>query len=347
MLVLEGLEKRYGTTRVLSGLDLEVPEGELLSVLGPSGSGKSTTLRLIAGLEAPDGGRVLIDGRDMTGVAAGSRGVAMVFQSFALFPHLTVAGNVGFGLEARRVAAAERRTRVEAAASVLGLGGLLDRRPAELSGGERQRVALARALVARPRVLLMDEPMSNLDAPLRESARAEIRRLHAETGATIVYVTHDQSEALSLGQRVAVISAGAVRQVGEPDAVYDRPADVFVARFVGSPPMNVVPAVAEAGVLRGPGAIVLPLPSERAAPGRPLLAGFRPEHVRPSADGFPARLDAVERAGHERVWRLRADDEVFAARVPADEPGDAGSTVRLAVDPSGVRLFDATSERAL
>ncbi|MGH2840585.1 MAG: ABC transporter ATP-binding protein, partial [Solirubrobacteraceae bacterium] len=260
MLVLDGLDKRYGAVRALAGLSLSVRAGELMAVLGPSGSGKSTALRLIAGLEWADSGRVLIDGRDVTALAPGERDVAMVFQSFALLPHLSVAENVGFGLAARRTPAPEREHAVREAAEALELTGVLDRRPSELSGGERQRVALARALASRPRVLLMDEPLSNLDAPLRERARSQIRRLHAETGATVVYVTHDQSEALSLGQRVAVLDAGELRQVGEPETVYDRPADRFVARFVGSPPMNLVPAEVAGGELHGPGEIVLPLP---------------------------------------------------------------------------------------
>jgi ABC-type sugar transport system ATPase subunit len=208
MLVLEHVDKRYGAVTALAGLSLAVKDGELLALLGPSGSGKSTALRVVAGLEQADAGRVLIGGHDVTGAAPAQRDVAMVFQSFALFPHLTVRENIGFGLAARRTPAAERERRVREAAEVLDLGALLARRPQALSGGERQRVALARALAGRPKVLLMDEPLSNLDAPLRERARGEIRRLHRETGATVVYVTHDQGEALSLGERVALLDGG-------------------------------------------------------------------------------------------------------------------------------------------
>jgi multiple sugar transport system ATP-binding protein len=352
MLVLDGLAKRYGDTRALAGLSLSVGEGELLAVLGPSGSGKSTALRLIAGLEQADAGRVVIDGRDVTALAPGERDVAMVFQSFALFPHLSVAGNIGFGLAARRTPPAERDERVRGAAEALALAGVLDRRPSELSGGERQRVALARALAGRPRVLLMDEPLSNLDAPLRERARSEIRGLHLRTGATIVYVTHDQSEALSLGQRVAVLDAGTLRQVGDPETVYDRPADAFVARFVGSPPMNIVPVQVSDGALRGSGDVVLPLPPEAEASalhGAPLLAGFRSEGVRcpaGSQDGFRAVLDAVEGVGHERTWHLRAGDEALAVRPAAGARGAPGDAVSAAVSPLAVRLFDATTGRA-
>ncbi|MGH2897136.1 MAG: ABC transporter ATP-binding protein, partial [Solirubrobacteraceae bacterium] len=272
MLVLDALEKRYGALRALAGLSLAVAEGELLAVLGPSGSGKSTALRVVAGLERVDSGRVLIGGRDVTALEPARRDVAMVFQSFALFPHLTVRDNIGFGLAARRAPAAERARRVMEAAQVLGLEGLLDRRPQALSGGERQRVALARALAGRPAVLLMDEPLSNLDAPLRERARTEIRRLHRETGATVVYVTHDQAEALSLGERVAVLDGGRLRQIGTPDEIYERPADSFVAGFVGSPPMNLVSVQVAGGVLRGPEPVVLALPPDAPAEGELLLA---------------------------------------------------------------------------
>ncbi len=346
MLVLDAVEKRFGSTCALAGLSLEVPPGELLAVLGPSGSGKSTALRVVAGLERADAGRVLVAGRDVTAEPAGRRDVAMVFQSFALFPHLTVAENIGFGLAARRAPAVEREARTREAAEVLGLGDLLARRPAALSGGERQRVALARALASRPKVLLMDEPLSNLDAPLRERARAEIRRLHTETGATIVYVTHDQDEALSLGQRVAILDAGRIRQLADPDTVYDHPADAMVARFVGRPAMNLIAAEVDGGCVRGPGGIVLPLPEGMALPaGSPrVLAGFRAEHAvspAPPGEGFTAEVEAIERAGHDRIWRLRAGGHPLVIR-PADDRRPApGEVVRVSVPPDAVRLFEA------
>jgi len=355
MLVLDGVEKRFGPVVALAGLDLEAGAGELLAVLGPSGSGKSTAMRVVAGLEQPDAGRVLVGGRDVTGVAPARRDVAMVFQSFALFPHLSVRENIGFGLSARRTPAAERERRVREAARVLDLEELLGRRPHMLSGGERQRVALARALAGRPAVLLMDEPLSNLDAPLRERARGEIRRLHRETGATIVYVTHDQAEALSLGERVAVLEAGRLRQVGAPDDVYERPADRFVAGFVGSPPMNLVEAELVGGVLRGPDPIVLPLPRTAPGPlteGSRVVAGFRPEGAacEPVAGGGPsfgARVEAVERAGHERLWYLVAGGERFAVRPPADAFAAPGDDIAVSVSAAAVRLFDADTGLAL
>jgi multiple sugar transport system ATP-binding protein len=353
MLALDGVQKRYGTVRALAGLSLDAGAGELLAVLGPSGSGKSTALRVVAGLETPDAGRVLVGGRDVTGVAPARRDVAMVFQSFALFPHLTVRENIGFGLAARRTPAAEREQRVREAAQVLDLEDLLGRRPHALSGGERQRVALARALAGRPRVLLMDEPLSNLDAPLRERARTEIRRLHRETGATVVYVTHDQGEALSLGERVAVLDGGRLLQLGAPDDVYERPADRVVARFVGSPPMNLVPATVDGGVLRGAGPIVLPLPAAGAgaapADGASVLAGFRAEGATCPAGngGFEARVEVVERAGHERLWYLVAGGERFAVRPAPGAAAAAGDGVRVAVDRAAVRLFHPATGAAL
>lgn len=351
MLDLKNIEKQYGQRRALRGLSLAAAAGEFVAVLGPSGSGKSTALRVVAGLEEPDAGQVLVAGRDITADAPGERDVAMVFQSFALFPHLTVAQNIGFGLAARRTRRAERDRRVREAAESLGIDDALQRRPSELSGGERQRVALARALAGRPRVLLMDEPLSNLDAPLRERARTEIRRLHRETGVTAVYVTHDQSEALSLGQRVAVLDSGMLRQVADPDTVYDRPADAFVARFVGNPPMNLVVAEVVDGALRAPGGIRLPLPPENpdAAPGDRVLAGFRPEGVScpaPADIGFAACLDAVERTGHELLWRLRAGTEALVVRPTGRTPGTPGQTVQVAVSRGAVRLFDLKSGRA-
>ena len=349
MLRLEGIEKRYGAAHALAGLSLEVGENELLAVLGPSGSGKSTLLRIVAGLEPPDGGRVLVGGRDVTHTEPGAREVAMVFQSFALFPHLTVAENVGFGLSARRTPPAEREQRVREAAAALELEPLLERRPSTLSGGERQRVALARALAGRPRVLLMDEPLSNLDAPLRDRARREIRRVHAETGATLVYVTHDQAEALSLGQRVAVLDRGRLRQVADPDTVYDHPADAFVARFVGSPPMNLVTAEVDAGALRATGGIVLPLPPGASGARRNgrVLAGFRAEGARcpaPAGEGFGARLEAVERSGHERLWELSAGGQRLVVRPDPTARAEPGAEVRVAVAPEAVRVFDPEPE---
>ena len=316
----------------LRSLSLDVQPGEMVSVLGPSGSGKSTALRIVAGLETPDEGVVRIGGADVTALEPSRRRVAMVFQSFALFPHLSVEQNIAFGLRARggdRAAAAKRARDV---AESLGLEGLLERRPAQLSGGERQRVALARGLAGRPDVLLLDEPLSNLDAQLRADARAEVRRVQAAAQLTTLYVTHDQDEALALGDRVAVLRDGALQQVGTPDEIYDRPANRFVASFVGSPPMNLIAAEDAARVIG-------------FSPPRGTVAGFRPEHVQPGA-GVAARVELVERAGHESLWRLDVDGLAIVARVPA-AAGTPDGEVRVRVDLARVRLFHADSGEAV
>jgi multiple sugar transport system ATP-binding protein len=347
-LELENLSKDYGEGPALDGLSLSVSEGELVTILGPSGSGKTTALRVIAGLERPDEGSVRIAGDDVADVPPAGRGVAMVFQSFALFPHMTVAQNIGFGLRARGTDVEETRRRVSETAEWLGLTRLIDRRPAQLSGGERQRVALARSLVGRPRVLLMDEPLSNLDAKLRVQTRAEIRRLHAELRVTTVYVTHDQGEALSMGSRVALVDCGRLQQYAAPREVYDRPANLFVAGFLGSPPMNLVPARVQADVARA-GGVHVPLHGIEVGEGADVVLGFRAEHVSCPArgpDAFEAVLELSETVGHERVWHLRAGDVALTARPPANAVAAEGDRLRAAVDPAAVRLFHpATGER--
>jgi ABC-type sugar transport system ATPase subunit len=308
-----------------------------VAVLGASGSGKSTLLRAIAGLEPADAGRVLIDGQDQARVAPARRGVAMVFQTFALFPHLSVERNIAFGLRARGEPAATVAERVRETAAALRLDGLLDRRPGELSGGERQRTALARALAARPRLLLLDEPLSNLDAQLRVSTRTEIRRVQEATGVTTLYVTHDQSEALALGHRVAVLREGRVEQVGSPDEIWERPASTWVARFVGTPPMN---------LLDGPVAGL-----EIAGPHDEGVIGFRAEDAACApADGAESAIafDLAERVGAERLWHLRAGELALVVRAPADtDPPAAGAPVRVRVAAERVRRFDPDSGRAL
>jgi multiple sugar transport system ATP-binding protein len=330
---LEGVRKDFVGVRALQGLDLAAADGELLVVLGPSGCGKSTLLRVAAGLEEATAGRVLIGGRDVTRVTPGRRNVSMVFQSYALFPHLTVEENIAFGLEVRETPKREARARARAAAELVGCGDLLARRPAQLSGGERQRVALARALVREPDVFLLDEPLSNLDAELRVRMRAELKTLHQALGGTMVYVTHDQTEALSLGDRVAVMREGAVEQVGTPDEVWAAPANRFVARFVGSPAMNLLPA-------DGP----LCPPGVAARPG--LELGVRPEHVRLGTEGVAAEVTLVEPIGGEAYVHLHADGLELVARTDAALRPAAGDTVRVSVRPGDTHLFDAeTGER--
>jgi ABC-type sugar transport system ATPase subunit len=325
------MAKRYGEVEALAPLDLEVSEGELLAVVGPSGCGKTTLLRLIAGLEEPSAGRVLLGEHDVTGWRPGLRNVAMVFQSHALFPHLTVEENIGFGLAVRDVPAREIGARVRSAAELVGCTEHLSRRPHELSGGERQRVALARALVREPALLLLDEPLSNLDTSLRVSLRAELKEIHRRVGGTTVHVTHDQVEALVLGDRIAVLDRGVLQQVGTPDEVWRRPANRFVATFVGSPTMNILPA-------RGP---LVP----RALADGAVEVGVRPEHVRLGPGGEAGTVVMVEPVGSEAYVHLAVGDLSLVARVPAESRPEPGAVVGVTVDPDHLHLFGATGDR--
>jgi multiple sugar transport system ATP-binding protein len=356
-LQLQGLRRTYanGVTAV-DGIDLTVAEGEFMVLVGPSGCGKSTTLRMIAGLEEMSAGRLLIGGVDVTDIAPAERGVAMVFQSYALYPHMTVAENMGFALKIagrskRDIAAAVRR-----AAELLQLEALLDRRPRALSGGQRQRVAIGRAIVREPKVFLFDEPLSNLDASLRTQMRLEIARLHERLGATIVYVTHDQVEAMTLGDRIAVFNAGRIEQVGPPTAVYRQPVNRFVAGFLGSPQMNFLPAVARrdaAGLaVQVPGAGRLALPADCAtALASVHCLGVRPEHWQMSAgegvEGLQASVERVEWLGDVTLvhCRLAGRDAANTVSVKAALPDSAtpahGTPVRLQVQPRDLMLFDA------
>ena len=288
-LALRGVGKRFDDVVALEGIDLEARAAELLVIVGPSGSGKSTLLRCIAGLEAPDAGRIEVDGRDVTDEAPGDRDVAMVFQEYALYPHLDARSNIGFGLKARKTPADVVRQRVGDAAELLGLQDCLDRRPAQISGGERQRVALARAIVREPSVFLMDEPLANLDAELRSRTRAEIRSLQRRLGTTMLYVTHDQVEAFTLGDRVAVLRAGRIEQIGTPRELYEQPVNTFVARFVGAPAMNLLPASLFDGA--------------RAA----AIIGIRPEKIRldEEAGRLQGEVALVEPTGASSIVHVK------------------------------------------
>ena len=325
---LHGLAKTYPNGHVaVRHLDLDIHEGECLVLVGPSGCGKSTLLRLIAGLEIPTAGRILIGGADVTGWPPQARDVAMVFQSYALYPHMSVRDNLAYGLKVRRTDRAIVARQVAAVAEALGIEGLLDRRPAQLSGGQRQRVALGRAMVRQPKAFLLDEPLSNLDPSLRAQARAELRRLHRSLGATIVYVTHDQEEAMTLGGRVAVMRDGAIEQVAPPLEAYGRPANTFVARFIGAPAMNLMPATM-AGVDAPPGA----------------LAGIRPQDVTLGVSGhLSATVDLVEPRGHDHLLHLRLDlpgVQPFLAIVAGTPPPPVGAVVLLTLPAGRLHLFD-------
>jgi multiple sugar transport system ATP-binding protein len=321
---------------------------ELMVLVGPSGSGKSSALRVAAGLEDVTEGSIYIGGRDVTEVPPADRNVSMVFQSYALFPHLTVAENIGFGLRARKVPRAETRAKVESTAKVVGRGDLLQRRPHELSGGERQRVALARALVREPDVFLLDEPLSNLDAQLRVNMRAELKELHQRVGGTMVYVTHDQVEALTLGDRVAVLRDGELQQLGTPDEIYRRPANRFVARFIGSPAMNVFPGRLEDGALRAGPFVFSPAPENGSLRGRQIEVGVRPEHVHVTKSrGIRAEVQVLEVAGSETFIHLVADGDSLIARVPSHRRPQTGDTVRVSADADHAYFFDAETGEGL
>jgi multiple sugar transport system ATP-binding protein len=344
-----GVRKDYGPVRALRGLDLEVADGELLVLVGPSGCGKSTALRTAAGLEDVTEGSIHIGGHDVTRVPPARRNVSMVFQSYALFPHLTVEENIGFGLRARKVPRGEARGRSRTAAELVGCGDLLERKPFELSGGERQRVALARALVRDPDVFLLDEPRSNLAAQLRVQMRAELKRLHQRVGATMVYVTHDQVEALTLGDRVAVLQDGVIQQLDLPDEIYRGPANRFVARFIGSPAMNLFAAqVAERTIQAGPFVFErsvlngLPEPAE-------VEVGIRPENVRVEREGAgaPVEVQVVEVAGNETFLHLGGDGTELIARIQSDLRPELGSTVKVRAEPKDLYFFDAATGRSL
>jgi sn-glycerol 3-phosphate transport system ATP-binding protein len=346
----EGVGKRFGAQDAVRGIDLDVASGECLVLLGPSGCGKSTLLRLLAGLERPDEGRILIGERVVNDVPPAARDVALVFQSYALYPHFTVFENIAFPLRARKTPDPEVRERVHAAAARLELQALLDRRPAQLSGGQQQRVALARAIVRRPAVFLMDEPLSNLDAQLRVQTRGELKRLQQELGVTTLYVTHDQGEAMTLGTRVAVLRAGAVEQVATPLDLYRKPATRFVAAFVGSPAINLWPAAGEDGALRAAG-LRFPLSGVVPPPTGPVEVGLRPEDVdvalTPGQGAQPAEVVVVEPMGNETIVVLQREGTRVTARVGPDVAPRPGATVWIRPLAGRALVFDAASGRRL
>jgi multiple sugar transport system ATP-binding protein len=334
------------------GLSLDVVDRELLVLLGPSGCGKTTALRMLAGLEEPDRGDIRIGGKSVVGLEPKDRDVALVFQSYALYPHLSAQENIRYPLKVRRLSRAEQDRKVEHVAEMLGIGHLLPRRPAQLSGGEQQRVALARAIVREPRVFLMDEPLSNLDAKLRVHTRTELKTLQRELGTTMVFVTHDQAEAMSLAHRIAVLNAGELQQVGTPDEVYDHPANVFVAEFIGSPPMNLLQATRDGTDLVVGGGWRLPAPARTGSDGaagsdREVTVGLRPEGIEIEAGGHPAEVVAVEPLGSEVIVDVRVDGQALKVRAAPNVRPEAGSTVGLRADPAAVRVFDRSTGAAL
>ncbi len=339
-IALEGVSKHYGAVRAVDDVSFRAEAGKFLVLLGPSGCGKSTVLRLIAGLEDVTAGRILIGGRDVTRLNPDKRRVSMVFQSYALFPHLSVAENIVFGLKVRRTPKPERAERLARVAEVVGLSAQLARKPSQLSGGQRQRVALARAIVAENNICLMDEPLSNLDAQLRHGMRVEIRALQRRLGMTVVYVTHDQVEAMSMADRVILMREGRIEQQGTPEELYARPATLFAARFIGTPAMNLVALddAAEGAVIRGAREPVL------RGRGAGLTLGIRPEHIRVvESGGVAAEVTSTEYHGADTILTARVGQESLLLRASGQLRLAAGAVVRLEWEPGSVHLFDAAS----
>jgi len=351
-LSLSGITKQFGQTQVLHGIDLDVADGEMIVVVGASGCGKSTLLRIVAGLESPTSGTVRIDGRDVTQLEPADRDIAMVFQNYALYPHMTVFENMAYGLRIRGLKLPDIRKRVAEAAEMLEIGALLDRKPRQLSGGQRQRVAMGRAIVREPKLFLFDEPLSNLDAKLRVQMRAEIRRLQKRLGVTSLFVTHDQVEAMTLGDRLVVMHQGRAAQVASPMEVWGAPADTYVAGFIGSPAMNFLQAEvalggAGAALKAGP---VLPFADAIAAgtEGSHLVIGIRPEHVEhlPHAtDALPLAVELVEPLGSETVIHGRLPGgEVLVARLPI-AAGGIGEVLPIGLPPTSWHVFSGQGHR--
>ena len=340
---VQRVSRYWGTTRAIEDVSFEAAAGRLLVLLGPSGCGKSTTLRVIAGLEQTSAGRVLISGRDVTRLPPARRGISMVFQSYALFPHLSVTENILFGLKVRRVGRAERARRLDRVAALLGLSKLLERKPAQLSGGQQQRVALGRALISEAPVCLMDEPLSNLDAQLRGEMRREIRALQQQLGITMVYVTHDQTEAMTMADQVVLLRDGRVEQDATPPALYAKPLTLFAARFIGTPPMNTVALEDGSGgaVIRGTAGPVL-----LRHGGAGLVLGVRPEAISLGGDhGIPAVIENVEFLGADSLVTSTIGTERVTARVPGRLAADRGIVLQLSWRTEEAHLFDARDGR--
>lgn len=351
---LRQVKKSYGELQVIHGVDIDIADGEFIVIVGPSGCGKSTLLRMIAGLEQISGGEIIIGGRVVNKLEPKDRDIAMVFQNYALYPHMSVYENMAYGLKIRGMSKSEIEQRVQRAAGILQLGPLLQRKPRQLSGGQRQRVAMGRAIVREPAVFLFDEPLSNLDAKLRVQMRLEIRKLHKELGVTSIYVTHDQVEAMTLADRLIVMNAGIAEQIGTPQDVYTRPASTYVAGFIGSPAMNFIPVkAAGGGAIELPSGehLALPEATMRALGGRALTLGIRPEHVHLTPNGgsdcIHMTVDVVEDLGADALAHGHIGTTDFVVRLPGQAAPKAGARIALRPDSGQLHLFDAEQGRRL
>ncbi|GLQ11328.1 sugar ABC transporter ATP-binding protein [Devosia yakushimensis] len=341
---IKDVRKHYGAVNVLHGVSLDIEDGEFVVLVGPSGCGKSTLLRMIAGLEEISDGEIAIGGRVVNDVAPKDRDIAMVFQSYALYPHWTVAQNMSFSLKLQRVPKQEVERRVALAAEMLDLQPYLARYPRQLSGGQRQRVAMGRAIVRNPAAYLFDEPLSNLDAKLRVQMRSEIKQNHHRLKTTTVYVTHDQVEAMTMADRIVVMHGGVIEQIGTPLELYDAPANLFVAGFIGSPGMNMIPGTFENGDLVAPGNVRIPLgPKHAAKNGTQLILGVRPEHFRLDPDGIAAEILTVEPTGSETHVVARFAEQAVVLSLRERLVAEPGSTITIGIDPTSLHLFDAAS----
>jgi ABC-type sugar transport system ATPase subunit len=336
---LSGIHKSFGSFKALKGIDLEIEPAEFFALLGPSGSGKSTTLRVIAGLEAPDEGTMTVDGVDVTYASPGERNIAMVFQNYALYPHMTLEQNIGFPLKMDGVPKRQIPDMVREAAKKVKIDHLLHRRPGQLSGGQQQRCALARAIVRKPRLFLLDEPLSNLDAQLRLETRIELKRLHQSMDVTTIYVTHDQEEAMTIADRMAIFLDGNIVQVGTPEEVFNRPNTIDVAGFIGSPPMNLLQGKRTGSSVSVIGHSI-DIPAAADSPADDIVLGIRPSHVRLADTGIPGKLLLSENLGESMLLNIDADGQLIKVRLPEVRHLTAGTIVHLAFDPAHVHLFD-------
>ena len=343
---LKGIRKKFGAFEALKSIDLEIEPQEFFALLGPSGSGKSTTLRVIAGLETPDDGSMTVDGEDVTYASPGERNIAMVFQNYALYPHMTVGENIAFPLKMDKVAKTEIPSLVREAAHKVRIDHLLHRRPGQLSGGQQQRCALARAIVRQPRLFLLDEPLSNLDAQLRLETRIELKRLHSSMDVTTIYVTHDQEEAMTIADRMAIFQDGEIVQIGTPDEVFNRPDTMDVAGFIGSPPMNLLQGRRDGASVVVAGHAV-DFPAAAAAPSDDIVLGVRPSHVRLAEAGVPGRLLLSENLGESMLLNVDAAGQLIKVRLPQVSHLTVGETVHLAFDPGHIHLFDPATRRRI